>query len=64
MHSLVLTDIASRWTECVALLVRKQTLVVEGFVQARAQSPVAMLGVDTDNDSAFMNETVFGSGSV
>jgi len=60
VHSLVLTDIASGWTECVALLVREQTLVVEGFVQARAQLPVAVRGLDTDNDSAFMNDTVFG----
>ena len=30
VHSLVLTDIATGWTECVALLVRDQTLIVQG----------------------------------
>jgi hypothetical protein len=30
-HTLVLTDIASGWTECIALLVRESTLVVDGI---------------------------------
>jgi hypothetical protein len=59
VHSLVLTDIASGWTECIAMPVRNQSLVVEGMAIAAADLPFAMLGVDTDNDSAFMNQTVF-----
>lgn len=59
VHSLVLTDIASGWTECIAMPVRNQSLVVEGMAIAAAEVPFAMLGVDTDNDSAFMNQTVF-----
>lgn len=59
VHSLVLTDICSGWTECIAMPVRNQSLVVEGMALAAAQLPFAMLGVDTDNDSAFMNQTVF-----
>jgi hypothetical protein len=59
VHSLVLTDIASGWTECVAMPVRNQSLVVEAMAIAAADLPFAMLGVDTDNDSAFMNQTVF-----
>ena len=31
VHSLVLTDIASGWTECVALVAREQSLVVEAL---------------------------------
>lgn len=58
-HTLVLTDIASGWTECIAMPVRNQALVVEALSLAAAQLPFAMLGVDTDNDSAFMNQTVF-----
>jgi len=56
---LTLTDIASGWTECVAMPVRDQSLVVEAITKARKDLPFVMLGVDTDNDSAFMNETVF-----
>ena len=59
VHSLVLTDIASGWTECIAMPVRNQSLVVEAIAIAAADLPFAMLGVDTDNDSAFMNQTVF-----
>ena len=59
VHSLVLTDIASGWTECVAMPVRNQSLVVEGMTKVASDLPFPMLGVDTDNDSAFMNQTVF-----
>ena len=59
VHSLVLTDIASGWTECVAMRVRNQMLVIEGFDKVAAELPFAMLGVDSDNDSAFMSQSVF-----
>jgi hypothetical protein len=58
VHSLVLTDIATAWTECVALPVREQSLIVTALAKVRDQLPFPMLGVDTDNDSAFMNETM------
>ncbi len=57
VQTLVLTDIASSWTECVALIVREQTLVVEALVKVRAALPFPLRGLDTDNDSVFMNET-------
>lgn len=59
VHTLTMTDIASGWTECVAMPVRNQMLVVEGFSKVAAALPFPMLGIDTDNDSAFMNDTVF-----
>ena len=58
MHSLTLTDIHSGWTECAALVIREQTLVVEGISLIRHQLPFVLRGLDTDNDSAFMNETL------
>jgi len=58
VHSLVLTDIASGWTECVAMPVRNQSLVVQALSKAAADAPFPMLGIDSDNDSAFMNLTV------
>jgi hypothetical protein len=57
-HSLVLTDIASGWTECAALVMREQTLVVQTLEQLRAKLPVPLRGLDVDNDSAFINETL------
>jgi hypothetical protein len=58
VHSLTLTDIHSGWTECAALVVREQTLVIEGISQIWRQLPFALRGLDTDNDSVFMNETL------
>jgi hypothetical protein len=59
IHSLVLTDIASGWTDCLPLLAREQTLVVEAFEQFRTHLPIPILGIDTDNDGAFINQTLF-----
>ena len=59
VHTLTMTDIASGWTECVAMRVREQMLIVEAFDKVAAQLPFAMLGVDSDNDSAFMSQSVF-----
>jgi hypothetical protein len=59
VHTLTLTDIASGWTECVAMRVRDQMLVIEAFDKVAADLPFAMLGVDSDNDSTFMSQAVF-----
>ena len=58
IHTLVLTDIATGWTECAPLLVREQGLLTEVLAELRKQMPLPLLGFDTDNDSVFMNETV------
>src|SRR6202158_4363427 len=58
VQTLVLTDIATGWTECAPLLVREQGLLVEVLTEMRAHLPFAVFGFDTDNDSVFMNETV------
>jgi hypothetical protein len=57
-HSLVLTDIASGWTECLALLVREGNLVVEAIDRLRPELPFILRGVDTDNGSEFVNESM------
>jgi hypothetical protein len=59
VHTLTLTDIASGWTECIAMRWRNQMLVIESLDKAAQDLPFAMLGVDSDNDSAFMNQNVF-----
>ena len=58
LHSLTLTDIHSGCTECAALVVREQTLVVEGISMIRCQLPFLLRGLDTDHDSVFMNESL------
>jgi hypothetical protein len=59
VHSLVLMDVASGWTECLAIPVREQTLIVEAITGLRHRLPFPLLGLDTDNDSAFMNDTLW-----
>ena len=58
VQTLVLTDIATGGTECAPLLVREQGLVTEGLDAIRKVLPFDLRGFDTDNDPAFMNETV------
>jgi hypothetical protein len=58
VHSFVLTDVATGWTECIALPARDQHLIVEAIERVRARLPFPLRGFDTDNDSAFINETV------
>jgi hypothetical protein len=58
VQTLVLTDIATGLTECAPLLVREQRLLTEVLSEMRKLLPFALLGLDTDNDSVFMNETV------
>jgi hypothetical protein len=60
LWSLVATDVCSGWTEAVPLIAREQSLVVEGLEVIGRQLPVAVLGIDSDNDGAFINETLQG----
>ena len=58
LHSLVVTDVCSGWVEAVALLAREQTLVIEGLKRIGKQLPMTTRGIDSDNDGAFINETL------
>ena len=58
VQTLVLTDIATGWTECASLLFREQNLLSEVLTEMRKHLPFDLLGFDTDNDSVFINETV------
>ena len=58
VHSLVLTDIASGWTDAIAMVAREQTLVTESVSDIRTKLPFAVRGLDVDNDGAFINDTL------
>ncbi|MGH7120224.1 MAG: hypothetical protein ACREFP_14755 [Acetobacteraceae bacterium] len=58
VQTLVITDVAAGWTECIPVLVREGALVIEAIAHARTLFPFPLCGVDFDNDSAFMNHTV------
>jgi len=59
VHSFVMTDIATGWTECLAMPYRSGTLVLEYVERVRPALPFPLRGLDCDNDTAFMNEAVF-----
>lgn len=56
VHSLVLTDIASGWTEAAPIVVREGSLVVETLERIRAGLPFALRALDVDNGSEFVND--------
>ena len=58
INSLAATDICSGWTEAVPLLAREQSLIVEGLKVIRWHLPIPALGIDSDNDGAFINDTL------
>ena len=58
LYTLTLTDIATQWSECLALQNRSQQAVSEAIAAARKQLPFALLGLDSDNGSEFINQTL------
>lgn len=55
LHTLVLVDVATSWTECVALLRRSEADVIGALNAVRKRLPYPLLGLDTDNGSEFIN---------
>ena len=58
IHSLVATDVSSGWTEYIPILIREQSLVVETMELLRIRFPLEIVGINTDNDSSFINESL------
>jgi hypothetical protein len=60
LYTLVLTDIATGWTECLPLLYRTQEAVIQALGRTRQLLPMRLLGLDTDNGSEFLNAELIG----
>jgi hypothetical protein len=58
VHSFVLTDISSGWTECVALPYREATAVVNTLKMLQPLLPFRVIGLDSDNGSEFVNDAM------
>jgi hypothetical protein len=58
IQTLTMVDVATGWTECLPLVNRDGSLVVEAIKRSQSLFPWLLRGVDFDNDSAFMNEVV------
>jgi len=55
LHSLVVTDIATGWTECIGVWGKGQIAVYGALKQVRERLPFPLLGIDSDNGSEFLN---------
>ena len=55
---LVATGVCTGWTEAVPLLAREQSLVVACLEAIGQRLPCPIRGIDSDNDSVFINETL------
>lgn len=58
IQTLTMVDVATGWTECLPLVTREGSLVVEAIKRAQSLFPWILLGADFDNDRAFMNDIV------
>ena len=59
LWALSLTDIASGWTECVALPARNAELIIRVVDKVQKILPFPLLGLDVDNGAEFINEAIF-----
>jgi hypothetical protein len=60
VHTLSAVDVATGWFEPVALPNRSHQAVEEALEKVRVQLPFPLLGIDSDNDSAFLNWAIKG----
>jgi len=59
LHTLTCTDICTGWTEPIALRHRSQQAVRDALHHMRPELPFALLGIDSDNGSEFINELLY-----
>ena len=59
LWTLSLTDIASGWTEYVALPARNAELLIRAVDKVQKSLPFPLLGLDVDNGAEFINEALF-----
>jgi hypothetical protein len=52
-------DIASGWNSSTALKNKAQVWTLEGVQKIRAKLPFSLLGIDSDNGSEFINQTLY-----
>jgi hypothetical protein len=57
--TLCFTDVKTGWTECVAVQNKAQVHVFAAIQQARQRLPFALLGIDSDNGSEFINDQLY-----
>jgi hypothetical protein len=59
VNTLTCVDISTGWVECLAILTRNKQTVFEAIKIMRTRLPFALLGIDSDNGSEFINDLLF-----
>ena len=59
LNTLTVTDLATGWTECLAILNKSQHLVSGAIRELRTRLPFPLLGIDSDNGSEFINDLLY-----
>jgi hypothetical protein len=59
VNTLTCVDISTGWVECLAVLTRNQQTVFHAIKTMRTRLPFALLGIDSDNGSEFINDLLF-----
>jgi hypothetical protein len=55
LHTLVMTDVNTGWTDFTGLLNRSQEVVRRGIEEIVGRFPCRLLGLDSDNGGEFIN---------
>lgn len=58
IQTLTAVDICTGWTECLPLAHRSQATVSAAIADLGQRLPFSLLGIDSDNDGAFINDTL------
>jgi hypothetical protein len=56
VHTLQMTDVATGWSECVAILGRSNLVMQNGFQRIENRLPFPILEIHPDNGSEFLND--------
>lgn len=59
LYTLDTVDVSTGWSECVAVPNRGQHAVFEALQLIRHRLPFPLRGIDSDNDSAFINDHLY-----
>lgn len=59
LNTLTVTDVATGWTECLALPNKTQAAVSQAILDLRKRLPFPLLGIDSDNGGEFINDTLY-----
>jgi hypothetical protein len=59
LNTLNVVDVATGWCECLVLANRSQRQVSAAIERLRQRLPFPLLGIDSDNDTAFINDNLY-----